>query len=431
MAYEIMEKRLRMEGSDQKKDHYDKSKLLNQKEMISESFDDCFKIYETKALEDIKETVCPIYDNCFRIADKIAAFDTYKEHYQLDGGHIKKVHDKTLQTANVLEEYFAKNTYNGTYTSDIDKKALEVMALYHDTGMDGNIEAEQFEKLSECDREKFVSEVRERHSVQSAVHVLRDREIIEKKGVNADAVALGCLLHSKSFSGVKKLNDNQQWFGALDKLESAVDEFNKTEPDDKISFDVSFLKKNDTEIDLQQLAKIRTASLCLRIGDANGHDYTSCTSQNGKTIDFDLNEWDLVAKRYNESPATSFMDEVKYARVSIDELELDDSNDSSGRARVYALGEGNFKNLEFQMEEGRLKEKISLVKGDAYPLSTQFCIEERIREIKTAGIEPDITAEIDLGKVSEQTKYSYYTFADRVKRKYRIPLEVKYESAAK
>jgi len=117
----------------------------------------------------VKEKVIPVYENRVKIAERVEEFDTYKEHHKIEDGHIGKVYDKTLQAADVLETAFEKESYGGMYSSTIDRKSLEVMALYHDTGMDGNVSAEK-----KYWSEAYEGQFRKNHSVQSAIYALCD-----------------------------------------------------------------------------------------------------------------------------------------------------------------------------------------------------------------------------------------------------------------
>lgn len=455
--------------------------------------------FEVAELQEIKNQVAPTYENGAKIAERVDEFSTYKEHHEIDGGHIGKVHEKSLQAADVLEEAFEQNSYDGIYSDTIDRKALEMMALYHDTGMDGNVSAETFDQAKQdylnklgvreayiekqikeaaaegkemtydeanakFESKAFESQFRKEHSFQSAIHVLRDRDFIESQGADADKVALGCLAHSKSNSGVQNLADESNWNDAINRLQNAVIEFNNTHPDEQIIFSDSFLRKTDGTFDQESLAEMRSEALCLRIGDANGHDSGSHTSQNGKEIRFDLNAWKEVQDNLPEDleskiiagDCSNFKSEVKNAHVEIDGKILDESNDKSGFSRMFAVGEGNFKAVNIEMVDGVPTQKFDLENGGAYPLSTQYCILERLKEYNTAKIAPQMeivrpigmsdkdfaeyksaqidamdkinfVAEINLGQADGRTIASYEAFADRVDDQYGIKVVVKTE----
>ena len=96
------------------------------------------------------------------------------------------------------------------------------------------------------------------------------------------------------------------------------------------------------------------------------------------------------------------LSEVEHSNVYVGDKLLTNDNDETGISRAFSLGEGNFKRLSFEVSEGKPSEMVQLENYDAYPLFTQFCIEERIQEIDTAKTDSQII--IDLPNVSDITK---------------------------
>lgn len=437
------------------------SKDVDEKEIEVKNFKELRspkEVFEVREIAQIKEKVAPAYENGVEIAKKIkdGGFDTYKEHNDLDSGHIEKVREKSIEAADVLSQHFAENNYNGLYSPNIDCKTVEMMAIYHDTGMDANIDAEKF------NGELSAKQIRDSHSLQAAIHALRDRDFIESKAVNADEVALGCLLHSKSNSGVSNLSSAEQWETAVSRLKQGVDDFNKANPSEQITFDTSFIMHEDGSLKPEVLAQLRSESLALRIGDANGHDSNSDVSQSGKDIKFDLKNCEMqnceysaeTIKKIEEADRSGLLSEVEHSDVYVDDKLLTNENDEAGISRAFSLGEGNFKSLSFEVDEGKPSEVIKLENCDAYPLSTQFCIEERVREINTAKIDDDYIPErlagmsdeqynklkntyadqtakidsqiiIDLPNASDSTLKSYKNFAVQMAQKYNIEVKVR------
>lgn len=437
------------------------SKDVDEKEIEVKNFKELRspkEVFEAREIAQIKEKVAPAYENGVEIAKKIkdGGFDTYKEHNDLESGHIEKVREKSIEAADVLSQHFAENNYDGLYSPNIDCKTVEMMAIYHDTGMDANIDAEKF------NGELSAKQIRDAHSLQAAIHALRDRDFIESKAVNADEVALGCLLHSKSNSGVSNLSSTEQWETAVSRLKQGVDDFNKANPSEQITFDTSFIMNEDGSLKPEVLAQLRSESLALRIGDANGHDSNSDVSQSGKDIKFDLKNCEMqnceysaeTIKKIEEADRSGLLSEVEHSDVYVDDRLLTNENDEAGISRAFSLGEGNFKSLSFEVDEGKPSEVIKLENCDAYPLSTQFCIEERVREINTAKIDDDYVPErlagmsdeqynklkntyadqtakidsqiiIDLPNASDSTLKSYKNFAVQMARKYNIEVKVR------
>lgn len=433
------------------------------------------EVLEAKELDELRSVASVHYENGKQLGNKVPEFNTYKEHHDIESGHIEKVRVKSLEAADALEAHFSQNDYDGLYSPNIDRRTIEVMSIYHDTGMDGNIKAEDYEAeraafvSDEAIREKFVANAvakkekeaaeagkafdraieekkanekferegfenhfRPNHSLESAIHALRDRDSISKLGVNADEVALGCLVHSKSNSGLRNIASEDDWRVAVGRLQDRVDEFNQSHPDEQIHFDSSFLLNKDGSFNQEKLAEMRSEAIVLRIGDANGHDTNSRTSQNGKAIEFTLEEKTVTDElpsdfesKFENGDYEAYFLEVQSADVKVDGVELNNSNDPKGISRMFAVGEGNFQSLNCEVDDnGTIKQNFELCDGNAFPLSTQHCIEERLGEYKTA--QPmNYTPVVKLGNnCSDEVYKSYLAFADRIERDYNVRMEV-------
>ena len=145
---------------------------------------------------------------------------------------------------------------------------------------------------------------------------------------------------------------------------------------------------------------------------------------------------------------------MEHSNVYVGDKLLTNEDDKAGISRAFSLGEGNFKDMSFELVEGKPSEIVQLENCDAYPLSTQFCIEERIKEINTAKIDNDYVPErlpgmgdedynklkaecvdqtakidsqiiIDLPGASDTALKSYKNFAARMEQKYNIEVKVR------
>ena len=436
------------------------------------------EVLEAQELDELRSVAGVHYENGEAVWGKlgIQELESYKEHNDIENGHIEKVRVKSLEAADTLEAHFDKNDYDGLYSSNIDRRTIEVMSIYHDTGMDGNIKAENYEaeraayisdeqirakyvadavskkekaaieagepfdraaevvKANEkFEREGFENHFRPNHSLESAIHALRDRENINRLDVSADEVALGCLVHSKSNSGLRNIASEDDWRVAVGRLQDRVDEFNQSHPDEQIHFDSSFLMNEDGSFKQDKLAEMRSEAIVLRIGDANGHDTNSRTSQTGKSIEFTLEEKVVsdelpsdFESKFENGDYEAFFIEVQAADVKVDGTELNNANDPKGFSRMFAVGEGNFQSLNCEVDEnGTIKQNFELCDGNAFPLSTQHCIEERLGEYKTAH-PMNYTPVVKLGSnCSDEVYKSYLEFADKIEREYNVRMEVK------
>lgn len=434
------------------------------------------EVLETQELDELRSVAGVHYENGKAVWSKlgIKELESYKEHNDIENGHIEKVRLKSLEAADTLEAHFSQNDYDGLYSPNIDRRTVEVMSIYHDTGMDGNIKAEGYEAEREAFisneqiREKYVSDAvakkekeaaktgepfdraaaeakanekfekegfenhfRPNHSLESAIHALRDRESISNLNVNADEVALGCLVHSKSNSGLRNIASEDDWRTAVRRLQERVNEYNESHPDEQIHFDSSFLVNEDGSFNQEKLAEMRSEAIVLRIGDANGHDTNSRTSQTGKSIEFNLEQKAVsdelpsdFESKFEKGEYDEFFLEVQSADVKVGGTELNNTNDPKGISRMFAVGEGNFQSLNCEVDEnGVIKQNFELCDGNAFPLSTQHCIEERLGEYKTAH-PMKYTPVVKLGSnCSDEVYQSYLAFADKIERDYNVRME--------
>ena len=445
------------------------------------------EVFETEEIERIKEMVCSHYENAGQIGKINEKLKFYKEHNNIETGHIYKTLEKTCETANDVEELFASDDFGGLYSPYIDRKTLQMAALYHDTGMDGNILAEKYEeglenyiedakkediekkgnvekkeKTDEELKKEYEDNFRKNHSLQSAIHVLRDREKIQSMGVNPDEVAIICLMHSKSCSGMKNLADGgERWLKSFEKIENEVDSYNKKHPEENITFNKKCLCNEKGEIDEEKLARMRSSCICIRLGDADGHDCTTNETQGGRKIEIDektvnVDPYDVRKSRIEAKEQCATLEERRKTSLAQFEVrkmdiyeggqKLTDENDESGIGRIYAVGEKNFKKLqtEVQVEGDRkvLVHSVELTDGNMAPYSTLYCLEERVKEMATFGIAPtpegkreeayqscdkiNMKQVIHIGKnCSGHVKREYSRYAGIMYNKWKVRVEIK------
>lgn len=413
------------------------------------------EVFEAEEIGKIKEYVAPVYENAREVGNQDEAFFSYKEHFNIESGHIGKVVEKTCETADDLEKVFAADNYGGLYSPEIDRKTLQMAAFYHDTGMDGNIRAEDYspglEKYLDENKGKgteaelkaeYEQSFRKNHSLQSAVHVLKDREKIQKMGVSPDETAIICFMHSKSCSGLKNLaSDGKAWMKALGKIENEVKEYNENHPEEPISFDSKYLCDETGKIDEEKLARMRSSCACIRLGDADGHDYTSMETQGGGRLEVDettskvdpletrarqdalKNQQLLEKNKTGEIPSLAYC-EVQDMHITANGVELTNENDRHGMGRIYAAGERNFKELktEVQTQDGRevLVHSVDLADGNSAVFCTMSCLEERIKEMATLGVAPKGRGEASSDKIRmKQVVHIGRNCSDRVKEEYK------------
>lgn len=370
--------------------------VTNEKSDSAEKYLDNTELRVANTLSDITEyasfeSVKQYHANAERIANN-NMLKFFKAH-DLEG-HIAKVIEKTIEAASVIEEI--------TKTK-LDRQDLLLASLYHDTGMDGG---------NEYNDEK---EIRTNHSLISALHILENRSKIETDGGDADKIALLAFLHSKNkgASDVNNLNDNTQIKKAIEKLSQRIGKLNANK-----SSAIYFIDKKFDSISIE---KIKNNATALRFGDAFGHDSSSDKTQNGGRMVINPDSANLNAGKWEEEIVGA---KLEYYNMSNSAIPIGNKNDPSGHTRMYQFGEGNINNMRSQIaSNGEYEAIIEIRNGNSFPLCTQECIRERIKELETAP-QFDRTMTIIIysngssQKNNEFVQNSYNLFVEKAEKEY-------------
>lgn len=376
------------------------------------------------ATKSATELATPYYNHAGEVAKQFVELRTYSDH---GTHHAALVAVKSQEAADA----FDKANLGNVWYSSIDRLELQVAAIMHDTGMDGGA----FKTYTDGNA------LRKDHSLNSAIHVLENRAAIAAMGVNVDAVALDCMGHSKSCSGVRDLTSWEQWTDCFNRIDAAVELYNKKFPNAPIYFDKSTWTTGETylcpsERNSKQLVEVyrfnrenfaRSAAVIavLRIGDANREAVQFPYTQTGDKIEIDFNSYVTPAKdwRAEIAKAKIFMIDENGNRTSL----LTRGVDTSGYGRMYMSGEGNLSmSCTFNDKTKNLREVFRVLHGASFPLSTQNCIEERLGELDTMKNFP-VEAHIQIignhSKV-EQKKLSriYERYCRDATRKHQFPV---------
>ena len=382
------------------------------------------QIVSAAELDEIKNLSAKYYANGKEIARHFAELRTYSDH---GTHHAALVAIKSLEAADALD----RATLDNPWYSSIDRRELEIAAYMHDTGMDGG----RFKTYTDGNA------LRKDHSLNSAIHVLENREAIAGMGVNVDAVALDCMGHSKSCSGVRDLTSWEQWTDCFNRIDEAVELYNKKFPAAQIFFDKSTWTTGETfqqpseknskqlvevyRFNRETLAQSAAVISALRIGDANREAAQFPYTQTGDTIEVDFDSYVTPAKdwRAEIAKAKIFMVDEDGNRTSL----LTRGVDTNGFGRMYMAGEGNLSmSCTFNDKTKNICEVFKIFHGASFPLSTQNCIEERLGELDTMKkfpVEAHIKILGDYSKV-ERKKISrlYERYCRDATRKHQFPV---------
>ncbi|MBR4641664.1 MAG: HD domain-containing protein [Selenomonadaceae bacterium] len=382
------------------------------------------QIVSATGLDTIKNISAEYYANGKARAWQFVELRTYSDH---GTHHAALVAIKSKEAADAIE----RAGFGNVWYSSIDRLELEVAAIMHDTGMDGG----KFKTYTDGNT------LRKDHSLNSAIHVLENREAIATLGVNVDAVALDCMGHSKSCSGVRDLTSREQWTDCFNRIDSAVELYNQKFPNAQIYFDKSTWTNGDTyqkpseknpkqlveiyNFNRETLARSAATIAALRLGDANREAAQFPYTQGGETIEVDFDSYVTPAKTWRDEIAKAkiFMIDENGTRTSL----LTQGVDTNGFGRMYMSGEGNLSmSCEFNSKTQNVREVFKVLHGTSFPLSTQECIEERLGELDTMKKFPVEAHIIIVGDYSKLDKKkisrTYERYCREATRKHQFPV---------
>ena len=374
------------------------------------------------ATEAAKNLSAKYYANAKKRAHQFIELRTYSDH---GIHHAELVAVKSQEAADAIEQA----NFGNLYYSSIDRIELQVAAIIHDTGMDGGI----FKTYSDGNA------LRKDHSLNSAIHILENREAIAALGVNVDAIALDCMGHSKSCSGVRDLTSHEQWTDCFNRIDSAVALYNKKYPAAQIYFNKStwtngttYKNKQGVEVynfNRETLARSAATVAALRLGDANREESQFPYTLGGEKIEIDFDSY--------VTPAKTWMDEIQRAKIFIINEDgvrtslLSYGVDANGYGRMYMSGEGNLSmSCAYNPDTQAIREVFKVLHGKAFPLSTQNCIEDRLGELDTMKKFPVEAHIIIVGNLSKQDKKKIFRIYSRycrdAQRKHQFPVTLEF-----
>ncbi|MCR5608349.1 MAG: hypothetical protein K6G26_04735 [Lachnospiraceae bacterium] len=402
------------------------------------------KAYESENPEmasKVKEITKPYYTQAGELARSNDGGRTFTDHKE---EHVEMVADKSLEAADAIKKATEKGGLKSDakegkvgFSSDIDKKTLEGAALSHDTGMKGDGYAlvpimgengqqkkdSNGKKIYEKDSDgKYVvrhennsdfNEVRNNHSLNSAINLLENREKYKEAGYDdeqIDKIAVECMAHSKSSSGVSDLNNKADWSDCFDRIDATVDMYNKEHPDKTISFDRTRFERND-----DKLSSLATETLALRIGDVSRDSGPYAEAQSGEVV--------YVDRSTIDNGAGSEKGEVKNANITIGDKGEQIENDYS--KQVHAGEQNIVENHTYVGDDGKVVHEITVSDGSSAPRCTQKAIEDHIGELRSAS-EGKFVVVVKFDKPCDTTSAEYYEkFRDNMANISNIDIEYK------
>ena len=184
--------------------------------------------------KELADKISKVYEKARETTQKMPNLYSYCDHTE---AHVLQVAFDTVTKAKQIA------ASKGQTLSEIQIKNLFYTGLFHDLGMASGAELgisletqivnETKDKIATTNTlAKVINElnanvIRENHSLNSALQVLRMREELENLGLNADLIAMMCFSHSKSNSGVGNLSSAGDWSYSASKIRSALEIMNK------------------------------------------------------------------------------------------------------------------------------------------------------------------------------------------------------------
>ena len=211
-------------------------------EEYTEKIDNHYESEKPEVAEKVRNITAPYYKKAGELARSNEIGRVFTDHKE---AHVEMVVDKSIEAGDAIKGAVEKGNLGNragegriAFSSDIDKKTLESAALSHDTGMSGDgyaltpVIGEDGEQLKDESGRKIYeknadgnyvihsesnsnfNEIRENHSLNSAIIVLENRDQYKEAGYTdeqVDKIAAECMAHSKSSSGVADLNSKEDW----------------------------------------------------------------------------------------------------------------------------------------------------------------------------------------------------------------------------
>ena len=225
---------------------------------------------------------------------------------------------------------------------------------------------------------------RKNHPLNSALTILTTDGILPS-GVDIDVVALLAMSHSKSTSGIKDFSNPKQWLACVDKLNSALQQYNA---DNGTSFTLDVEKLQQMIADPAEFQRLQDEALCIRDGDAMS---AVAVDAKGNTI--------MQTGSYSEVSSSSPRGDNYNLRIGTiaeetativdvihnpDETTISLTGDDTGYSRRIHAGELNT-NYSSQYDGKNYVATVTLADPNAFPHSSWQSITERVGEVVTYG----------------------------------------------
>ena len=374
-------------------------------------------------INKIKDLTEKDYAEAKQVASENPDGRLYTDHTEL---HVEMTAEKSIEVADALEKAIDASAFGGNlseeeyaekgdtlirFEGNIDKDVLEAAALSHDTGMKGGYVLEKNnDGKYECrnlSADDDYGTLRINHPLNSAINVLENREQYKDAGYSdeqVDMIAVECMAHSKTSSGIRDLNSKNNWEDCFNRLDAAIEAYNKDHKESAIHLDKeSFLN------DESKLGQVATASLSLRVGDVSRDSGPGAITQSGEVV--------KVEQIKDVSDASNYKEEIKGFSVRFEETNEEIVLEKSKQVHI---GEQNIVDNKTYFDENSrfIRHEIKLNDAEFAPKCTQEAIRDHLGEFATA---KDSKFELNIifdETLNKDVKDNYSEFAKDSKRDY-------------
>lgn len=179
--------------------------------------------------QELANKISKVYEKARETTKEMSNLYSYCDHTE---AHVLQVAFDTIEKAKQIA------TSKGQTLSETQIKNLFYAGLFHDLGMASGADSvlgirldtqkttTKIKLIPKLIRKLIANEIRENHSLNSALQVLEMRTELVNLGLNADLIAMMCFSHSKSNSGVGNLASEGDWSYSVSKIRSALKAIN-------------------------------------------------------------------------------------------------------------------------------------------------------------------------------------------------------------
>lgn len=179
--------------------------------------------------KELANKISEVYEKARETTKEMSNLYSYCDHTE---AHVLQVAFDTIEKAKQIA------ASKGQTLSETQIMNLFYAGLFHDLGMASGADSvlgirldtqktnTKIKLIPKLIRKLIANEIRENHSLNSALQVLEMRTELANLGLNADLIAMMCFSHSKSNSGVGNLASEGDWSYSVSKIRSALKAIN-------------------------------------------------------------------------------------------------------------------------------------------------------------------------------------------------------------